>query len=727
MVQRLAGFVCLALTILFITAANRPAHAAERFALVIGNSDYTSDLLRPLRNPVNDAALISDSLKQAGFSVDLLLNADLRRMKRAVREFGDKLAAAPGAIGLFYYSGHGFQANGLNYLVPLKADLRDEVDAEFEAISVDWVLNRLEQAHEGVNIVILDACRNTALSRGIGGGGEGLALLRATPRGSFISYATAPGNTATDGSGLNSPYTAAIAREILRPGTTIEAVFKNVRRAVVAATNGEQVPWDHSSLTEDVVFLPAAAIAGAGGRPAAESGSGGGGTMQAELQLWNDVKDSGSREQLQAYLDRFPDGTFAGLAEARIAKLAASGAGGDVERLFARLASRAILVEEPTRPHEFYSNARLNELKGDYPRARKDYMKYFAFGMPQVDPHYRFQNFLVIQEGRTGAREIYRSIAGASRDPTLQFAALLLEDAPQRVEKLEKFLKANPDFTPALYELSREYSRARLGEQSVRDKRKEYEFLTRFLERVEKGRFLGYFIDQQFAARQVEDARTRLAALSFLNKAIFRNPVTLNSSRSNQGWNLSLSIADKVREIFVALPGEDFRSTGFMQGVTDPATGLPLPYPAFELPGNVAEKMTIQVKYTDVHGQEQGPFDIVFDPAGALVAGQKNILERFSTSWISYRDWNGKRLVYFTHLLSYRCAVKEIRYGIDRDEPDKVFEFPPCDPDNPHAVPVDATGRGIYRAVPKKTRFITVRLVYADGSQSDIKRFDAPR
>ncbi|MCC2110725.1 MAG: caspase family protein [Hyphomicrobiales bacterium] len=722
MLKRLAGLICVVFAVLAMAAVD-PAGAANRYALVIGNAGYAGDLLGPLKNPANDAVLMSDSLKRAGFDVELVTDADLRAMKRAVQDFGKKLTAAEAdAIGLFYYSGHGFQANGVNYLAPLNADLHDEVDAEFEALSVDWVLSKLEQSHKGVNVVILDACRNTALTRGMRGANEGLALLRATPRGSFISFATAPGSTASDGAGLNSPYTEAIAREILRPGTTIEAVFKNVRRSVVAATNGEQVPWDHSSLTEDVVFLPGDAFAYQTATDAGVDQS----KVRAELQLWNDVKDSKSREQLQAYLDQFPEGVFAGVAQARLASLTASGLGGDVERLFAELASRAIIVEEPTRPHEFYSNARLNELKGDYPRARQDYMKYFAFGMPQVDPHYRFQNFLVIQEGRAGAREIYRSIAQGRADPTLQFASILLEEDERRTEMLTDFVAANPDFTPAIYELSREYSLSRLGQQSMSDKREEFELLRRFVERVENGRFLGYFIDQQFAAQQVQDAETRLATLSFLSQSVFKNPVTLNSSRSNQGWMMSLSIADRAREIFVALPGKDFRSTGFTQGATDPTTGMPIPYPAFELPGN-AERTTIRVKYTDIRGQEQGPFKIIFDPNAELIAGQKDILQRFSTAWISYRDWNKKRLVYFTHLLSYRCALDDVLYGLDTDEPDKSFAIPACDPSNPHAIPESAIGDDIYRAIPKKTRFISVQLVFKDGTRSEVKRFDAPK
>jgi len=698
------------------------AEARERHALVIGNADYTSDTLVALKNPANDAALIADSLRTAGFNVELVLNADLRAMKRAVRDFTETLKQAPeGSMSAFYFSGHGFEAGGKNYLAPLKADLRDEIDAEFEALSVDWVLNAVEASHEGANIVILDACRNTALTRSAGGTAGGFSFLSSTPRGTFISFATAPGSTATDGAGLNSPYTAAIAREMLVPGASIEAVFKRVRLQVVDATRGEQVPWDHSSLTTDIVLLPDAATASTGGQAAAPQSES---LVQLELQFWNDVKDSDDRAEIEAYLERFPNGAFTDLAETRLAQVG-SGSAGQIEQLFARIQSRSLLVENPQRPHEFYANARLREIKGDYPMARQDYLKYFAFGEPQVDPHVRFQAVLKIQEGRTGAREVYNAFSQGRRDPTTLFAGILLEERDERVRRLEAFLNAYPDFTPGYYELSREYSAARVGQQSLADKTREQELLTKFMEGVDDGRFLRYFIDQQMAADWLEDARTRLAALSVLNTAALTNPVKLNPMRSNQGWMISLAIADRVQEIFVQLPDQDFKSTGFMDNSFDPATGRPIAYPMFELPGN-AGAMDIAVKYTDIRGQEQGPFPIRFNPNMALVSGQKNILERMPNGWISYRDFDGKRLVYFTHLISYRCAIEEVHYGLDTDAPDQFFEVGECDPDNPHAIPSSGPGSTVYTDIPKPTEFISVQLIYADGTKSEVQRFDAP-
>jgi len=720
----------LALLIVVLAAAGSISNAqaaAKRFALVIGNGDYAGKPLSPLKNPANDAALISQALKRAGFDVQLVMNADQRDMKRAVKAFGNKLTiAGANAIGLFYYSGHGFQANNVNYLAPLKADLQDEVDAEFEAISVDWVLAKLEAANKGANIVILDACRNTALTRGMRSAGQGLALLTRTPNGSFISYATAPGSTAADGTGLNSPYTAAIAQQIVQPGMTIEQAFKNVRKAVVKATAGAQVPWDYSSLTTDVVFVP-------GDDPVAvarSTGKANNTAMQVELQFWNDVKDSASVPQLQAYLDKYPNGAFAAVASSRIETMNSAATAGSstaqVEKLFARLTSRSLIVEQPNRPHEFYANARMRELQGDYIRARQDYMKFFAFGEAYVDPHYRFQSFLKIQEGRAGARETYMALARGSGNPTLQFVTALLGERQQRVDQLGAYTKKYPKFAPAFYELSKDFSLARLGQQSLADKKQEHAALSAFMKLVEDGQFLKYYLDQHMAAQQVEDAKQRLAALSFLDQTALKNPVRLNASRSNQGWMLSLSIADQATEIFVAYPGKPPVSTGFAQGAVHPTTGKPIPYPAFELPGN-AKPMELQISYLDVRGQMQGPFPVNFDPSLALVAGQKMILDRFSTGWISYRDWQGRLLAYFTHLVTYRCAIARVDYGIDTDVPDQEFALAKCDPNNPHSVNDGDKTSKIYIAIPKATKFMSVKLSYKDGTNSEVKRFDVVR
>lgn len=224
-----------------------------RIALVIGNEKYDGSM-GSLSNPVNDAVLIGATLRSLGFDVEILTDASQADMKRAVRRLGDRLAdAGDNATGLFYYAGHGVQSGGANYLIPVGAAIDAESDLELEAVSAASILSQLEETYVSTRIVILDACRNMPLRRRTRDGSRGLARMD-TPNGSFVAYSTSPGNTATDGGGIHSPFAEALAAQMLVPDRPIEVTFREVRRQVVEMTNGDQVPWDASSLLETFSF-----------------------------------------------------------------------------------------------------------------------------------------------------------------------------------------------------------------------------------------------------------------------------------------------------------------------------------------------------------------------------------------------------------------------------------------------------------------------------------------
>ncbi len=246
------AFMALAAPALFMAA---PAGAEPRVALVIGNSKYGGDLPK-LTNPANDAELMAATLKKLGFDVVKVQDADLQQMKRAISDFGTKLTNAGGsAVGLFYYAGHGIQVGGTNFLIPLKANITKAADADLEAVDAGLILKQMEFAGNALNIIILDACRNNPLSRGMRSADQGLARMDA-PMGSFIAYSTAPGATAADGSGKNSPYTTALTKAMQKPGIPIEEAFRDARVEVIAATQKEQIPWESSSLTGAFSFNP---------------------------------------------------------------------------------------------------------------------------------------------------------------------------------------------------------------------------------------------------------------------------------------------------------------------------------------------------------------------------------------------------------------------------------------------------------------------------------------
>lgn len=324
MPARFLRFVCLLLGLAIL--CQQPSFAAPpRLALVVGNSEYGPEIGR-LKNPVNDAKLMADTLKGLGFQVDLVLDADQRAMKRAVKGFGAKLReAGRDATGLFYYAGHGVQVGGVNFLLPVGAEIADEADVEIESVAADDVMTQMQSAGNAVNLVFLDACRNNPLARMSRSATRGLARLDA-PRGSFVGYSTAPGDVAADGEGANSPYAQALAEALKTPGISVEEAHRNVRAKVLAASNNTQTPWDSSSLTGPVILVerpvvPEPAAPQPLSAPAPQPQVPQQAAIDKEALFWDTVKDSSNAAEFEAYLKKFPDGTFADLARAKIEAL----------------------------------------------------------------------------------------------------------------------------------------------------------------------------------------------------------------------------------------------------------------------------------------------------------------------------------------------------------------------------------------------------------------------
>ncbi len=228
----------------------------KRVALVIGNAAYETGRLN---NPVNDARAVARALKGLGFEVLVYENVNNVQFRRAVAEFGEKLTNS--GAGLFYYSGHGLQVGGKNYMIPLTADIKSERYVAVETVDVDSVLAQMDSAKNRLNIVILDACRDNPFARRFRSASRGLASMDA-PTGTFVAYATAPGSTADDGEpGQNGIYTAELLKALREPGLKIEDVFKRTLQGVLTRTSGRQNPWVASSLTGDFVFSMTASLA----------------------------------------------------------------------------------------------------------------------------------------------------------------------------------------------------------------------------------------------------------------------------------------------------------------------------------------------------------------------------------------------------------------------------------------------------------------------------------
>ena len=166
------------------------------------------------------------TLRSLGFQVIESIDANQKGMKKAIKSFGNKLEmAGKDTVGLFYYAGHGIQVGGENFLIPVNVDIQTEADVDIEAVSADDVQGYMAFAGNNLNIIIMDACRNNPLKRSFRSASRGLARMNAS-KGTLIAYATSPGGVAADGSGANSPYTAALATVMRQPGLLVEQMFK---------------------------------------------------------------------------------------------------------------------------------------------------------------------------------------------------------------------------------------------------------------------------------------------------------------------------------------------------------------------------------------------------------------------------------------------------------------------------------------------------------------------
>ncbi|MDC7787268.1 caspase domain-containing protein [Rhodoplanes sp. TEM] len=315
-------------------ATSDAARADRRVAFVVGNGAYTS--VDPLPNPPVDARAMASLLRNAGFEV--VEGTDLGRdaMTAKLRDFA--LRSQGSDIALFFYAGHGIAVNGKNYLIPIDADLKSEMDVKLgAAIDVDVTLDQT-MSDAKVKLVLLDACRDNPFAAKIRSAtrtrnvvvSSGLAEMK-SGEGTLIAFATGPGQTALDGAeGGNSPFTRALLAHLATPGIEIQQAMTRVRAQVSEETKKQQLPWGHTNLTGSVFVNPAGAPALApADTPLSADAAPAVGTQtrsavsEAELEFWRTIRDSNKPEELNAYLLNFPNGQFRPIALSRLAALQA--------------------------------------------------------------------------------------------------------------------------------------------------------------------------------------------------------------------------------------------------------------------------------------------------------------------------------------------------------------------------------------------------------------------
>lgn len=309
------------LTILIIVTAivSIPSHA-KRVALVIANSKYEN--ASSLANPAADARLIAASLKRSGFdSVDVKYDLSKSTLESELRDFGQRSDGAD--VSLVYYAGHGIEAGGQNYLIPVDAELQRDRDLEIEATRLETALLMVEGGR--LKIVILDACRNNpfiaSMQRTMRNRSVGRGLAPIEPEGeTLVVYAAKAGATAADGDGANSPFAEALARRLVQPGLEISLLFRSVRDDVLRKTGRQQEPFTYGSLSGTAFyFVPGKNIAT--GNTAAVSVAPSISAETSEALYWQGAVSANSEKAYRSYLKQYPQGRYAGLADENIARI----------------------------------------------------------------------------------------------------------------------------------------------------------------------------------------------------------------------------------------------------------------------------------------------------------------------------------------------------------------------------------------------------------------------
>src|SRR5262249_39722470 len=325
-------YFTLAVSLICMALSATAAQADRRVAFVVGNGAYKN--VAPLPNPSIDAKAIAGALRNVGFEVVEGTNLTRDKMTERLLDFGKKAQGAD--IAVFFYAGHGIAISGTNYLLPIDADIKSEMDVKLgAAINIDLTLDQT-MGDAKVKLVFLDACRDNPFAAKIKSNSatrsvnvqSGLAEMK-SGEGTLIAFATGPGQTALDGTeGGNSPFTRALLANITKPGVEIQQAMTSVRAQVNEETAKGQLPWGHTNLI-GAVYLngpPApAARAPAAAAPAGQQVALPPNT-EVEVEFWRSIKDSNKPEELKAYLTNYPNGQFRSLAQSRIASLEAGAA-----------------------------------------------------------------------------------------------------------------------------------------------------------------------------------------------------------------------------------------------------------------------------------------------------------------------------------------------------------------------------------------------------------------
>jgi hypothetical protein len=374
---------------------------------------------------------------------------------------------------------------------------------------------------------------------------------------------------------------------------------------------------------------------------------------------------------------------------------------------------------EPPNSADQYQEARALEAKGDRPAALRAYAALVARSAEFIDADLRYAMLLRSANPAT-ARHLFAEATKGSQARAAALVTASLAEPSQRTDQLETFASANADYAPASYLLAEAYLSTRPSGATLTERRLAFDAFDTFLETSGDAKTAGSFLDRMVLASWRETARKRRNEIE-ASFAGGRTRPSASFARSETGWTASLAIPEPALSIAYRI-GErgEFHETGLAPNV-DPRTGKPTAKTSFDLPSSQS-RATLYVTYTDVSGYVAGPFPIPFDPTVALAATGREALERFPEAWVSFRP-DLREVLSYTQLVSNRCAISRALIGFGDDPPKEPLRLPPCNEQNPYAIPGDA--RAVL-TLPDGTDSVQVQLTYADGGESQVRTFRRP-
>jgi serine/threonine protein kinase len=369
------------------------------------------------------------------------------------------------------------------------------------------------------------------------------------------------------------------------------------------------------------------------------------------------------------------------------------------------------LLADPKTPGEHYYNALAYGIQGNARMVRQSFLKYFELNQDFIDPHLKFIESLKLQEGIASARETYKNLPGDRTLVSRRFAESSLLETAERKAALQSMTASDESFAPAWFALSNLYSPPTGTAQTFLELKQEKELLQRFMKAQEQGGLVKYYLDQSQATSLIARAESRLKTLETVDQQRIDHPITLTvSMKIADNWQILFEIAEPAKDILYRI-GEvgEFQSTGKLAGI-DPATGNPLPKKSIMISDKI-QKETLYFRYIDLKDQTRGDFPIVFDSQEQTKKWEIYAIQQTQSAWLRLTQ---DRL-FFDIFQSGRSVLKEVRYGIDTDTPNKIKPIP--------AAPLGTeNGHEYYEAVSLNVQNAVIQLTFADGTQSEIVR-----